>query len=1660
MSEPNFSSPVTNPFGLSNVGSLAAPTFADLDGDGDLDAFVGNDYGDIRYYENTGSSSSPSFAAPLTNPFGLSYLIASAAPTFADIDGDGDLDAFVGNYEGNTLYYENIGSSSSPSFADFSFNPFGLSNVTSYASPTFADIDGDGDLDAFVGNYYGDTHYYQNIGSSTSPSFAAPLTNPFGLSYRGSYASPTLADVDGDGDFDVFVGNNQGEILYYQNTGSSSSPSFTASVTNPFGLSNVGTSATPTFADLDGDGDLDAFVGNLDGDILYFENAPVIANQPPVAVDDSAITNEDTALTGNVLSNDSDPDAADTLTIVAVNGVSGSVGTQITLTSGALLTLNADGSYSYDPNAQFESLNTGETAQDSFIYTVSDGTATQTATVTVTVEGVTDNTAAPPNFLSPLTNPFGFSDVGYVASPTFADIDGDGDLDVFVGNNYGDTFYYENTGSSSSPSFAAPVTNPFGLDNVGYSASPTFADLDGDGDLDAFVGNFKGDTFYYENTGTGSKSSPNFVAPLINPFGLSDVGNVASPTFADLDGDGDLDAFVGNGYGDTFYYENTGSSSSPSFAAPLSNPFGLSDVGYFASLTFADLDGDGDLDAFVGNRDGDTFYYENTGSKSSPSFAAPLTNPFGLDNVGNAASPTLADLDGDGDLDAFVGNYNGDILYFENAPVIANQPPVAVDDSATTNEDTAVSIGVLSNDTDVDGNPLSIDSFTQGNSGTVTLNDNGTPGDTTDDLLVYTPNANFNGTDSFSYTISDGNGGTSTATVNVTVNPVNDAPVAVNNSATTNEDAAVSIGVLSNDTDVDGNPLSIDSFTQGNSGTVTLNDNGTPGDTTDDLLVYTPNANFNGTDSFTYRISDGNGGTSTATVNVTVNPVNDAPVAVNNSATTNEDTAVSIGVLSNDTDVDGNPLSIDSFTQGNSGTVTLNNNGTPGNTTDDLLVYTPNANFNGTDSFTYRISDGNGGTSTATVNVTVNPVNDAPVAVNNSATTNEDTAVSIGVLSNDTDVEGNPLSIDSFTQGNSGTVTLNNNGTPGDTTDDLLVYTPNANFNGTDSFSYTISDGNGGTSTATVNVTVNPVNDAPVAVNNSATTNEDAAVSIGVLSNDTDVEGNPLSIDSFTQGNSGSVTLNNNGTPGNTTDDLLVYTPNANFNGTDSFTYRISDGNGGTSTATVNVTVNPVNDAPVAVNNSATTNEDTAVSIGVLSNDTDVEGDPLSIDSFTQGNSGTVTLNNNGTPGDTTDDLLVYTPNANFNGTDSFSYTISDGNGGTSTATVNVTVNPVNDAPVAVNNSATTNEDTAVSISVLSNDTDVDGNPLSIDSFTQGNSGTVTLNNNGTPGDTTDDLLVYTPNANFNGTDSFTYRISDGNGGTSTATVNVTVNPVNDAPVAVNDSTTTNQNTPVTISVTSLLANDSDVDSSTLSITEVNSLVGGTATLNDNGTPANTSDDFIVFDPANSFTGNGTFSYTLSDGSLSSTATVTVNVIPVTGLNLNGGNEDDTITGGAGDDYINGSNGKDLLYGLAGNDTLMGGNGTDTLYGGAGNDLLSGDDNDSTGSGKDILYGGVGNDTLNGGNGADDLTGGQGNDLLIGGNGADNFIFSIGDGTDTITDFQDGIDKIGLSGGLSFGQLTITASGSNTLVKFGSETLASLTGINSSLITSADFVVI
>jgi VCBS repeat-containing protein len=617
---------------------------------------------------------------------------------------------------------------------------------------------------------------------------------------------------------------------------------------------------------------------------------------------------------------------------------------------------------------------------------------------------------------------------------------------------------------------------------------------------------------------------------------------------------------------------------------------------------------------------------------------------------------------------------------------------------------------------------------------------------------------------------------------------------------------------------------------------------------------------------------------------------NNAPIAFNDVASTNEDVGTYSGssVLANDFDWEHNTLTAVAGTfNGVYGTLVLNSNGT--------YTYTPYASTqalalgqNVQDSFNYTVSDGSL-TDTGTLTITIAGRNDAPVANPDAAATGENSSVSINVLANDTDVDnGAVLTVIAASapagQGSASVVA------------NQVVFNPGTDFDYLDTgetanvvVSYTITDEHGATSSSTVTVTVNGANDAPVANDDIASTTEDASVSGNVLANDTDVDVEPLTVTNpgVYVGAYGTLTLAANGS--------YTYVPSAAAQGLDVgetaqdvFSYTASDGTA-SDTATLTVTVNGANDAPVANDDTASTNEDSAgVSGNVLANDTDVDGETLTVASAGTfvGTYGTLVL--------AADGSYTYTPGAGAQALDVgetaqdvFTYTASDGTA-SDTATLTVTVTGLNDAPVANDDTASTDENSPVSGNVLANDTDVDVEPLTVVNAGTfiGAYGTLVLAANGS--------YTYTPGAaaallnnGQSANDVFTYIASDGTV-SDTATLTITVNGLSGAPNANDDAASTTENANVSGNV---LTNDTDPEADTLTVTNPGTYVGtyGTLTLAANGSytyaPNAAADGLAVGESA-----QDVFTYTASDGSQSDNATLTVTV--------NGTNDAPTITGG------------------------------------------------------------------------------------------------------------------------------------------------------------------
>ncbi|MEQ8752588.1 MAG: Ig-like domain-containing protein, partial [Coleofasciculus sp. G1-WW12-02] len=881
---------------------------------------------------------------------------------------------------------------------------------------------------------------------------------------------------------------------------------------------------------------------------------------------------------------------------------------------------------------------------------------------------------------------------------------------------------------------------------------------------------------------------------------------------------------------------------------------------------------------------------------------------------------------------------------------INESPTITSSSTANLDENTTLVTTITATDPDGDIPTFSITGGTDSSLFTIDAN--------TGELSFNNP-ANFetpldaDGNNSYDVEITadDGNGGNDSQSLTITVNDINESPTITSNS-TPNLDENTTLVTTITATDPDGDIPTFSITGGSDSSLFTLDTN------TGELNFNNP-PNFespldaDGNNSYDVEITadDGNGGTDIQSLTITVNDINESPTITSNSTPNlDENTTLVTTITATDPDGDiptfwitgGTDSSL--FTlDANTGELSFNN---PPNFESPL-------DADGNNSYDVEITadDGNGGTDIQSLTITVNDINESPTANNDNFSTDEATAfTTANVLDNDND----PDSSDTINVSNLDTTTtlglVINNG------DGTFHYDPNGQFESLavgetaiDNFSYTIDDGNGNTDTATVNITINGVNDSPIANDDNFTINEDSAfTTASFLDNDSDIDSNDtLTFARLDTSNTlGTVTLN--------ADNTLTYNPNHAFaflsqgeTATDSFIYTIDDGNGGIDTATVTVTINGSNDAPTLSTINKTGDEDTTISFTATDFTTvfnDAEGDSLSqINILSLPANGVLRLNDTAiTPGETIAaanlDNLSFTPDANFNGTTSFIWNAADGFLFASGAAVNLAIASVNDNPVSGDDQATTLENTAVTIDVLANDSDpVEGDSVFIDSFDAISllGSTISQDDNGTPNDLTDDQLVYTPEFGFVGTDSFTYTISDGNGGTSTATVDVVVEPIQDMTLF---------GTPLD---DTLIANIGD-----------DTLFGLTG------------EDIL----------NGKAGDDFADGGADDDQ-------------LQGEAGNDTLLGNSGNDFIDGGEDDDLLDGDTGDDILLGSLGNDTLNGGADRDFLSG------GVGDDLLDGGTGSDRLFGGAGADKflLQSGTGGDLIFDfSDGEDSFLLTNG----------------------------------------------------------------
>ncbi len=685
----------------------------------------------------------------------------------------------------------------------------------------------------------------------------------------------------------------------------------------------------------------------------------------------------------------------------------------------------------------------------------------------------------------------------------------------------------------------------------------------------------------------------------------------------------------------------------------LSGTSGTMTIGSVSALTFTVGDGSADTTmTFRGTIGAINAALEGTTYRPNANVTGTTTVTMVSNDLGNTGGAAQTDTD----------TIAVSLTAINDAPVAA--APVAVTTSEDVSRVFSAAQGNAISITDVDATALQVS--ISGGAGTVTLavktgltfqagdgtadanmTFTGTPTAINIALngMTFIPTPQYSGSGTVMIFASDlgatGSGGPLTAetTIAIAILPVNDPPVATADAVTVPEDSStVTVGVLANDSTLPdtGETLAITAASAPARGTTMILGGGS-------AVGYTPSANYFGPDSFTYTITDGNGGSATATVSVTVSPVNDPPTAVDDAYTVAEGAAsTTFAVRANDTAApdSGETLAIVAVSAPMHGTAVIA--GTGGTTT---VGYVPTAGYNGSDSFTYTISDGNGGQATATVSVTITSVNSQPVAVNDTLVVAEDAVASFAVLANDSGLGDAPLTVTVSVAPLHGVAVVQS--------DLRIQYTPARDYNGADSFRYQVTDQDGQSASAQVTVSVTAVNDVPAAVADAVTLAEDTATPVAVLGNDLGIGDATLIVTVSSAPAHGTTTI---------AAGVITYTPAADYAGADTLTYQVVDANNEQSSAVVTLTITPVNDAPRPIMDVISARPNETVTVDVLANDIDPDGDAVTITAVTTPAHGSATI--------TVDNHIVYVPISGYTGPDSFTYTIEDPSAATAMSTV------------------------------------------------------------------------------------------------------------------------------------------------------------------------------------------------------------------------------------------------------------------------------------------------------------------------------------------------------------------------------------------------------
>jgi VCBS repeat-containing protein len=1248
----------------------------------------------------------------------------------------------------------------------------------------------------------------------------------------------------------------------------------------------------------------------------------------PTAQDDALTTDEETSISDGapgVLGNDSPSD----LSVSAVNGAGADVGSQITLSSGALLTLNADGSYDYAPNGAFEDLDENASRDDSFTYTAlgpEGGTAQATVTVTVNGENdapvVSENTAlvldAAGNTKTITTSNLSASDPDDAPTDrTFTVTAAPSNGRILVGGTQDGSFTqadlennriaYEHDGSNrTTDDFTFTLSDDVSTESAEQTFD-IFIDVD---NRPPSASNDEATTTeddVLSVTQAGNGVLANDEDPDNDNLTVSSVGgsvdNVGAPVSLSAGGTVTINADGTYSFDPADDYQDlaNGESASPSVTYTASDGRGGTDD---AALTVT-VTGDNDAPTLPTN-DGLVVQVGESGTITTS-----LLSAADVDDDASALTFTLTDgpsqgqilVDGSPASSFTQQNLDDGVVQYEHTASTADDDsftfdlsdddgagptgntfaitvqegtPTATGDDYTATEDQTLSVtdpanGVLANDSDPEGDDLEAILTQTPDHGSLSFNGDGT--------FDYTPDADYNGPDSFVYAAEDPNGNRDDATVQLTVEAVNDPPrITTNDGVTVDRNGTTTLTTAALDaSDIDDAPSAL-TYTvttapshgtlQNTASSATIGSGGTftQADLENGDIAYQHDGSDTASDEFTFDLTDDDGAGPTGnTFAITVQE--GTPTATGDDYTATEDETLAVtdpanGVLANDSDPEGEDLTAFLSQTPEHGTLTFNRDGT--------FEYTPDSDYNGPDQFVYAAEDPNGNRNEATVQLTVEPVNDPPRVATNTGTSVDNggtrTIATTDLSATDVDDEPSALTFTVTDGPSNGQIRVGGaqagSFTQADLADGRVTYRHDGSDTNADSFTFDLTDDDGaGPTGRTFDITIQE--GKPVAQADTFAATEDETLSVtdpanGVLANDSDPEGEDLTASLSQTPDHGSLNFSGDGT--------FSYTPDPDYNGPDQFVYVAADPNTNRDTATVQLNVAPVNDPPrVATNEGITVSEGGATTLTPSVLDaTDIDDGPSTLtftvtDPPSQGR----ILVDGAEAGSFTqqalnDGTVRYDHTASTADDDSFTFDLSDDDGaGPTGQTFAITVQE--GTPTATDDDYTATENQTLSVTepgngVLANDRDPEGENLEAIVTQTPNHGDLRLDADGT--------FEYTPTPGYNGPDQFVYAAEDPNGNRDTATVRLTVEKNNVPPVAADDRylTEEDQTLAVTDSTEGVLANDSDPD-------EEDRLVATVTDSTDNGTVRlDTTAGTFEYVPDGGFSGADSFQYEVRDG--------------------------------------------------------------------------------------------------------------------------------------------------------------------------------------------------